>query len=125
MHGDNNATKRKDLWKEMVSQAALSENIPWVVLGDLRCNARQEREKGGVTDWPPPYINDLHECNRWPKFEDLKCIRMYFTWFNKRPENHIWRRKLDGALVNQQQNPKWHFIWPTSYLQLYQITLPW
>lgn len=58
------------------------------------------------------------------ELDDLKFSRMYFTWFNKRPENHIWR-KLDGALVNQQQNLKWPFMWPTSYLQLYQITLPW
>jgi hypothetical protein len=50
VHGDNNATKRKDLWKEIVSQATLSENIPWIDLGDFRCNAGQEREKGGVTD---------------------------------------------------------------------------
>lgn len=101
VYGDNNATIRRSLWRDLEDQSHINKDITWVILGDSSAIRYSIERRGGSLSWPN-YMDDLNSCINKSEVEDLRAYGHQFTWHNNN-EAYFISRKLDRAIVN----PKW------------------
>lgn len=101
VYGLHNIPRRRDLWSSLLNWG-MSNNQPWIVLGDFNSILWLEDRQGGVTH-STAKIEDFLSCTISLGLEDVYSVGSHYTWTNRT----VWT-KLDRALINLEwhsQNP--------------------
>ncbi|XP_031272152.1 uncharacterized protein LOC116130575 [Pistacia vera] len=102
--------ERKELWKELIHHANVSQREPWVIIGDFNAVRFSGEKKGGSNQWNSQ-CEEFNDMCEEADIDDLNAIGSFFTWNNRGELNRrIWC-KLDRVMCDEH----WSSRFPNSF----------
>ena len=104
---------RRPLWKDILNCANSVGSLPWISLGDFNVVLNPFEVFGGNPGGNQG-VEEFNDCVNACCLVDLRYTGCYFSWNNCRADSeHIIKKKLDRALVNQN----WLDHFPTAFAE--------
>uniref|UniRef100_A0A803PRB1 Uncharacterized protein n=1 Tax=Cannabis sativa TaxID=3483 RepID=A0A803PRB1_CANSA len=113
VYGSNSLNERKDLSNKLASFGTLQKL--WLILGDVNAMFSYKDRCGG-SQVKASNIQDAQDWLALGQVDELKTIRVFYTWSNKHEEGVRIYSKLDRvflneALLDQYPNIKARYKW--------------
>ena len=116
IYGLHTVQDRRSLWRDLKICAASIGLLPWICLGDFNV-ILNPNEVFGSNPGRDQGAEEFNDCVNASCLVDLRYSGCFFTWNNRRSvADHIIKKKLDRALVNQG----WLDKFPTAYAEFLQ-----
>ena len=113
VYGLHSDTDRRPLWRDILHCAGSGGTLSWICLGDFNTTLYPNEVFGGNTRRDQGTV-EFNECVNASCLVDLRYTGNFYTWNNRRSGlEHIIKRKLDRALVNQG----WLDYFPSAYAE--------
>ncbi|XP_044472228.1 uncharacterized protein LOC123200909 [Mangifera indica] len=118
VYGSNNPMERKVLWRNLINQAHMMQNTPWIIMGDFN-TIKHPLEKVGGAAWGNYYCEDLSNCMRDAELDDLRFMGHLLTWSNCSEGARRIACKLDRALINDS----WKDLFPNAMAHFFNPSI--
>nr|GEY47216.1 hypothetical protein [Tanacetum cinerariifolium] len=108
VNADNYYIDRQMLWSNLIRQAGLMRNRPWVLLGDFNAALNIEDHSSGRYE-PNISMHDFKECVQAMEVADVNSIGLYFTRNQKPKGSNGILKNIDRIMVTKTKPKPFKF----------------